>query len=67
MRESIRAIVTFVETSQVPALLVEAERERGALTLCVVCLNILHWLRSDLFIPRRKGKVSQWTTMVSET
>jgi hypothetical protein len=52
MRESIEAIVAFVETGEVHPDLAAAHRELGHPMLRLLSIEILGWLASGLFIPR---------------
>jgi len=54
MKEVIKALVLLVEENQINPLLESADKQFGREWLRIFSNEILGWLRSDLFVPRKK-------------
>jgi hypothetical protein len=54
MKEVIKALVLLVEENQISSLLESADKQFGREELRLFGIEILTWLRSDLFVPQKK-------------
>jgi hypothetical protein len=54
MKEVIKALVLLVEENQIDPFLESADKQFGREELRLFGIEILTWLRSDLFVPRKK-------------
>jgi hypothetical protein len=54
MREVIKALILLVEEDQIDSVFESADKQFGREWLRIFSGEILGWLRSDLFVPRKK-------------
>ncbi|CAG0998955.1 hypothetical protein ANAEL_02806 [Anaerolineales bacterium] len=54
MREVIKALVLLVEEDQIDPVFENADKQFGSEWFRIFCNEILDWLRSELFVPRKK-------------